>query len=49
MAVLQSSDRWFGVTHAGDRQQAQQRLLRRVENGHYPPSLREAIRTMGGA
>ena len=44
--VLQSADRWFGVTHAGDREHALERLRRRVEDGRYPTSLGDAIRAL---
>lgn len=46
VAVLQSEDRWFGVTHAGDRDQARERLLRRVADGRYPPHLGEALEAL---
>lgn len=46
VAVLQAKDKWFGVTHAGDRKQAQERLLRRVDEGRYPPSIAEAMEAL---
>jgi hypothetical protein len=49
VAVLQAEDQWFGVTHAGDREQAQARLNRRVDDGRYPESLRDAFTRLVGA
>jgi len=43
VAVLQARDRWFGVTHAGDRAQAQQHLFDRIAQGHYPSDLDAAL------
>lgn len=46
VAALQSEDRWFGVTYAGDREQAQARLARRITDGRYPESLHDAFATL---
>lgn len=46
-AVLQAREKWFGVTHAGDREAAVARLEQRIREGAYPPSLREGLRRLG--
>lgn len=34
--VLPTSDRWFGMTYARDRQQARERIQEHIALGHYP-------------
>lgn len=46
VAVLQAEDRWFGVTHAGDREHARKRLAGRIADGRYPESLHDAFAAM---
>lgn len=43
VAILHSDDPWFGVTHADDQEGAQEALARRIEAGHYPENLSEAL------
>lgn len=45
VAVLRAEDRWFGVTHPGDREHARERLARRIADGRYPESLHDALKT----
>ena len=41
MSVLQSGDRWFGMTYHEDRLAVAQELKRLHESGVYPGSLRD--------
>lgn len=47
VAVLDSSDPWFGVTHPSDHGAAQRTLAERVAGGVYPRSLPEAFAARG--
>lgn len=42
--VLQADDRFFGMTHPDDHEEAVRHLATRVEDGAYPPSLAQAFR-----
>lgn len=44
--VFHSPDRWFGVTHAEDRDRAVESLRQRVEEGAYPVSLAQGFSAM---
>jgi hypothetical protein len=37
--VLETPDRWFGVTYRGDKEHAASRIQELVASGEYPPSL----------
>ncbi|MBE0650269.1 MAG: nucleotidyltransferase [Bacteroidales bacterium] len=37
--VLESHDKWFGVTYQEDKKQTVQRVKEMIEEGHYPESL----------
>lgn len=39
VTVLEAPDKWFGVTHADEREQARQRLAERIREGVYPEGL----------
>lgn len=41
VSVLQSKDRWFGMTYQQDRENVAAELKRLHNNGTYPPSLRK--------
>ncbi len=41
--VLQATDRWFGITHAADRERSTSILRERVAAGEYPEHLSEAL------
>ena len=41
VSVLQSKDRWFGMTYQEDRENVARELKRLHENGTYPASLRD--------
>jgi hypothetical protein len=47
LSVLPAPDRWFGVTHAADREMATTTLADRVESGVYPPSLTTGFTELG--
>ena len=40
VSVLQSADRWFGMTYQEDRARVAQELVRLHEAGAYPAELR---------
>ena len=41
VSVLQSKDRWFGMTYREDRGRVAEDLRQLHESGVYPPSLRD--------
>ena len=43
VAVLDAPDTWFGVTHSGERELAQETLAARIAAGVYPERLAEAF------
>ena len=43
MQVLHTKDRWFGVTHASDKDQAQTMLLNQIDQGVYHRSLTDGF------
>jgi hypothetical protein len=43
VTVLPGGNEWFGVTHAGDRADAEETLRARVEEGRYPENLATAF------
>jgi hypothetical protein len=43
VAVLHSTDPWFGVTHAADHEEVREALAERIRSSHYPEDLREAL------
>ena len=43
MQVLHTKDRWFGVTHASDKDQAQTMLLNQIDQGIYHRSLTDGF------
>ena len=43
IAILRAEDPWFGITHAGDRDQARARLEQRIADRRYPDRLRPRL------
>ncbi len=43
VAILHSTDSWFGVTHAADHEQVRGALDERIRKGHYPEDLKQAL------
>ncbi len=43
VAILHSTDPWFGVTHAADHEGVRSALSERIAAGHYPADLRQAL------
>ncbi|MDE0729649.1 MAG: hypothetical protein OSB36_01855, partial [Longimicrobiales bacterium] len=43
MHVLHAEDKWFGVTHASDKDQAQTMLLKQIDQGVYHRPLADGF------
>ena len=43
MHVLHAEDKWFGVTHASDKDQAQTMLLKQIDKGVYHRPLADGF------